>query len=189
MSFDPYLVRLPLSCCWRQAPRGGRRNWQKNFDQFLWVSVAGISQTFGKALSPGVLGAIQRRFIREGFGLRSNLLPFRLYHFGSGRTRGPRGTSGRMCSGGYEELCLWHWDQASCSSKLQPGPMPTVEDRRMDGGTHWSKETPLPSPFPMSTYKSSPAIDRLSFCCRNNCSVTFCQSVLKHFRQILSFGY
>ena len=24
--------------------------------------------------------------------------------------------------------------------------MPTVEDRRMDRGTHWSKETPLPSP-------------------------------------------
>lgn len=51
--------------------------------------MAGIWQTFGKALSPGVLGAIQKRFIREGFGLRSNILPFRLYHFGSGRTRGP----------------------------------------------------------------------------------------------------
>jgi len=51
--------------------------------------VVGISQTFGKALSPGVSGAIQRRFIREGFGLRFNPLPFRLYHFGSGGTRGP----------------------------------------------------------------------------------------------------
>ena len=88
-----------------------------------------------------------------------------------------------MCGGEYEELCLWHWDQASCSSKLQPGPMPTVEDRRMDGGTHWSKEIPLPSPpllLSLSTHKSSPAIDRLSFYCCNNFSVTFFQSVLKY---------
>ena len=49
---------------------------------------------------------------------------------------------------------------------------------------------PLPFPPPsLSTYKSSSAIVRLSFYCCNNCSVTFWQSVLKYFRQILSCFY
>ena len=65
---------------------------------------------------------------------------------------------------------------------------------RWENGRRYALEqrssSPLPFPPPsLSTYKSSSAIVRLSFYCCNNCSVTFWQSVLKYFRQILSCFY